>query len=379
MVFGNIKYKRDKLVVVLDEKYKKKWLPRLVAWEMTPTCNLNCVHCRASSTMDRPCGELSTEESKKMIDEIGAFSSPVLIMTGGEPLLRTDLCELAVYAKEKGLKPVLATNGTLVDIPTAERLKEAGIMRTSISIDGATAEAHDSFRGQKGAFEGSIRGMRNLRKVGMPLQINTTITKRNIEEIPRIAKLALAEGASALHIFLLVPTGRGKEIEGDEISPKKYEEILNWFYDEQKELEINLKATCAPHYFRIMKQRAKAEGGMPANVQKHSGHHPGHPMQSMTKGCLGGSGFCFVSYKGDAMPCGYLPVSAGNVRVDGFEKVWYEGKIFQDLRDTSLLKGKCGACEYKNICSGCRARAYANDGDYLSEEPFCSYIPKSMA
>jgi len=365
-------------VVTIDEEYKKKWIPRLVAWEMTPACNLNCVHCRASATMDRPCGELSNAESKKMIDEIAAFSKPVLIMTGGEPMLRDDVYELASYAKDKGLKPVLATNGTLIDIEKAQKLKDAGIMRVSISLDGATAKAHDTFRGLDGAFVESLAGMRNLREVGMPLQINTTITKRNLDEIPKIANLALAEGASALHIFLLVPTGRGKEIEGDEIPPEEYEKVLNWFYDKQKVLEINLKATCAPHYFRIMRQRAKAEGGMPQNVKKHSGHHPGHPMEAMTKGCLGGSGFCFVSYKGDAMPCGYLPVSAGNVRELGFEKVWYGGKIFQDMRDTSLLKGKCGACEYKNICSGCRARAYANDGDYLSEEPYCSYIPMSM-
>jgi len=365
-------------VVVIDEAYKNKYKPRLIAWEMTPACNLNCVHCRASATTERPCGELSTAEAKKLIDEIAAFSSPVLIMTGGEPLLREDVFELAEYAGKKKLKPVLATNGTLVDPATAQKIKDAGILRVSVSIDGATAEAHDEFRGQQGSFEQTLTGLRNLRDIGVPLQINTTITKRNIAEIPRIAELAMAEGVSAIHIFLLVPTGRGKAIEGDEITPEEYEEILNWFYDKQKDLEINLKATCAPHYFRIMRQRAKAEGGMPENVKKHSGHHPGHPLEAMTKGCLGGSGFCFISYKGDTTPCGYLPVSAGNVREKTFDRVWYEGKIFQDMRDTSLLKGKCGKCEYKNICSGCRARAYANDGDYLSEEPFCSYIPRSM-
>ncbi len=340
--------------------------PRLVAWELTNACNLACIHCRASAIKEPSQDELSTAEAKHFVDELAEYK-PIIILTGGEPLLRADVYEIARYATGRGLRVVLATNGTLLTHEIARRLKEAGIQRVSISIDGATPHTHDTFRGEHGAFEAALRGIEILKQEGISFQINTTITKRNLDEIPRIYDLALDLKASALHIFLLVPTGRGEEIVEDEIPPQDYERVLNWFYDKSKYKKLQLKATCAPHYFRIMRQRAKAEG---ISITKET-----HGFEAMTKGCLGGSAFCFVSSKGDVYPCGYLPALAGNIRQKPFAMIWEKSHVFNDLRDPNRLKGKCGACEYRTVCGGCRARAYAATGDYLDEEPYCVYVP----
>ncbi|MDP2841941.1 MAG: heme b synthase [Candidatus Methanoperedens sp.] len=340
--------------------------PRLIAWELTNACNLACIHCRASAIKDPAPDELSAAEAKHFVDELIEYK-PIIILTGGEPLLRSDVYDIAQYASGHGLRVVLATNGTLLTPDIAKKLKDVGIQRVSISIDGSTKETHDIFRGETGAFEAVLRGIDILKNAGLSFQINTTITKRNLTEIPNIYELALELGASALHIFLLVPTGRGEEIESEEIPPEEYERVLNWFYDKSKTSRIQLKATCAPHYFRIMRQRAKAEG---IKITKET-----HGLEAMTKGCLGGSGFCFVSSKGDVYPCGYLPALAGNIRQKPFKMIWEKSKVFNDLRDTGKLKGKCGECEYRAVCGGCRARAYAQTGDYLDEEPYCMYVP----
>lgn len=343
--------------------------PRLIAWEITAACNLACKHCRGEATENVPCGELNTEEAKNFIDEITEIGKPILILSGGEPLVRDDIFELANYATSRELPVALATNGTLLTPTIANKIKENGIRRISISLDGSSSQSHDEFRGVEGAFEKSIKGIDIIKKEGIEFQINTTITKKNIDQIPQILKFAEDIGAQALHIFLLVPTGRGKYLENQEIPSIEYERILNWFYEQQKNTSIQLKATCAPHYFRIMRQRAKKEG-IKVTVKTHG-------YEAMTKGCLGGTGFCFVSSTGDVSPCGYLPVVAGNIRDNSFKDIWTKAKIFNDLRDTSNLKGKCGQCEFKNVCSGCRARAYAATGDYLAEEPYCIYAPKS--
>jgi heme b synthase len=340
--------------------------PRLVAWELTGACNLKCKHCRGSSTEIPDPDELSTDEAFCLIDEIADFASPILILSGGEPLMRDDVYEIAEYGVGKGLRVVLATNGTPVTRDVAERLKDAGISRISVSIDGSDAKTHDAFRGMPGAFDGAMRGISEIRKAGISLQINTTISKQNIDEIPRILDLSTELGADALHIFLLVPTGRGQE--EDEIPPAEYERVLNWFYDQRGKVGIQLKATCAPHYFRIMRERVKAEGTT-VSVATHG-------FEAMTKGCLAGTGFCFISRTGGVYPCGYLPVLAGNIRETSFEEIWDHALVFQDLRDEGKLKGKCGICEYKRVCGGCRARAYSATGDYLAEEPYCIYQPR---
>ena len=340
--------------------------PRLIAWELTNACNLACIHCRASAIKDPAPDELSTTEAKHFVDELIEYK-PIIILTGGEPLLRSDVYDIAQYASGHGLRVVLATNGTLLTPDIARHLKEVGIQRVSISIDGSTKETHDIFRGEPGAFDGAMCGINMLKNEGISFQINTTITKRNLTQIPNIYDLALELGASALHIFLLVPTGRGEEIESEEIPPQEYERVLNWFYDKSRTSRIQLKATCAPHYFRIMRQRAKAEG---IKITRET-----HGLEAMTKGCLGGSGFCFVSSIGNVYPCGYLPALAGNIRQKPFKFIWEKSKVFNDLRDPGMLKGKCGDCEYRAVCGGCRARAYASTGDYLEEEPYCMYVP----
>lgn len=340
---------------------------RLIAWELTSACNLGCLHCRASATDVPAKNEMSLDEAMRFIDNVVTFAKPVVILSGGEPMLRfEEVCELSRYSTEKGLRVVLASNGTLLSLDRARMLVVSGIQRVSISLDGANAASHDSFRGLEGAFAGAMSGIGVLKEAGLPFQINTTITKRNLSEIQEIVNLAVTLGASALHVFLLVPTGRGKQIEGDEISPQEYENVLNWFYKvgANNHLPIHLKATCAPHYFRI------AHVGATRRVARAA-----HDFESMTRGCLGGVGFCFISSQGDVQPCGYLPVVAGNVRKEKFSDIWQKSELFTNLRDLTKLKGKCGYCEYKVVCGGCRARAYVQSGDYMGEEPYCVYKP----
>jgi heme b synthase len=341
--------------------------PRLVAWELTRACNLACRHCRADAVTNLDPNELTTDEAKNFIDQLVEYGKPILIMTGGEPLLRDDCYELAQYGTDNDLRVVLATNGTFVTPEIAALLKDVGIQRISVSIDGLDAKTHDDFRCEQGSFDAALIGIQHIKDAGIGFQINTTITKRNIDQIPGILDLAVCLEAEALHIFLLVPTGRGKEIEDDEIPPKEYERVLNWFYNQRNKVPLQLKATCAPHYFRIMRQRAKEEG---IKITRET-----HGLEAMTKGCLGGSGFCFVSHIGEVYPCGYLPALAGNIREQSFRDIWVGSKVFNNIRDLNKLKGKCGICEYKAVCMGCRARAYAATGDYMSEEPYCVYVP----
>ncbi len=378
--------------------------PRLVFWESTAGCNLACIHCRRITVADQLLPQdLSTQESFDLIDQIAAFGRPIFVLSGGEPLFRSDIFDIARHAADAGLIVALATNGTLIDAETAGKIKEAGIRRVSISFDGADAETHDIFRGQ-GAFDLAIAGMGHLRDIGVPYQINTTVARHNVHQMPESLTLAKGLGAVALHLFLLVPVGCGVEIADDQqISASEYENVLNWMYDAEIEGGIELKATCAPHYFRIVRQRQVEErrqgifrerpqsmhrqkhagGGHPGSGQGHPGGngHPGgrHAMNAMTKGCLAGTGVVFVSHRGEIFPCGYLPLEAGNIRREPFQKIWEQSPLFTDLREPDLLGGKCGICEFKRICSGCRARAYGMTMDYLGEEPFCTYEPRELA
>lgn len=339
----------------------------MIAWEVTRSCNLNCVHCRAAAHLGPYPGELSTEKCLALIDEIAAVSAPVIILTGGEPLLRPDIFDLASYGTKKGLRMVMATNGTLVDESVARNMIAGGIQRVSISIDGKDAHSHDAFRGEPGAFAGAMRGIDAMKSVGMEFQINTTITTANLHEIKDIHDLVLKLGAAAHHIFLLVPTGRGKDLARQAITAADYEETLKWFHRESLTCAIQLKATCAPHYFRIMHQN-KIKGVQP--VRKAGGH-----FHESTRGCLGGISFCFISHIGQVQPCGYLEFSCGNVQKQSFSEIWESSEVFCNLRDFSKYGGKCGRCEFIKVCGGCRARAYEATGDYLAEEPLCLYQP----
>lgn len=343
--------------------------------------------------------DLSTEEGFKLIDQIVEFSNPILVLSGGEPLYRRDIFDLATYGINKGLRLSLATNGTLIDSKMADKIRDTGFARVAISLDGGNAATHDKFRAIPGSFNKALDGIKNLIDRGVSAQINTTIAKHNYKELPEILDLALKLGVDALHTFLLVPVGCGVDIAEDQmVSADVYEEILNWFYDQSKLHPIDLKATCAPHYFRVRAERILEEkkAGLkptpfiPHGTRLKAGHvdkvtipksagaavkASTHGLSAMTKGCLAGTGVCFISHKGEVFPCGYLPAKAGDVRKEQFKDIWHFSKVFGNLRNPDLLKGKCGICEFKHICLGCRARAYSATGDYLDEEPFCSYNP----
>ena len=357
---------------------------RMVAWEVTRSCNLACGHCRASALCGPYEGELGTEKCLRLLDEIAAVGKPVIILTGGEPLLRADIYEIAAYGDRLGLRMVLATNGTFVTEAVAKKLIESGIRRVSISLDGPDAASHDAFRGVPGAFAEALAGIEALKKAGLEFQINTTITQVNLAQIREIHDLAHRIGAAAHHIFLLVPTGRGRELADQAITPLAYEETLNWFYEEGLGCGIQLKATCAPHYFRIFHQRQKERRGAtgkPLSAGAATGKPSagreggGHLLNAMTRGCLGGISFCFISHTGQVQPCGYLELDCGQVTEKNFSEIWSGSDIFRNLRDLGLYEGKCGRCEFLKVCGGCRARAYEMTGDYLAEEPLCIYEP----
>ncbi len=381
--------------------------PRLVFWETTAGCNLSCIHCRRMTVADQLVPQdLTTQESFTLVDQIAAFARPILVLSGGEPLFRPDIYDIAAHATGRGLIVALATNATLIDAEVARRIKESGVRRVSVSFDGADAATHDIFRG-KGAFDRTLGGIEHLRSVGVPFQINTTVARHNVHQMPATLKMAKDLGSQALHLFLLVPVGCGVEIAEDaQITSTEYEAVLNWMYDAEMEGGIELKATCAPHYFRIARQRQAEERRQgiirerPASHRRqegaggHPGGHPtghpggnGHPggedaraaMSAMTKGCLAGTGVCFVSHRGEVFPCGYLPLEAGNVRRQPFQEIWEGSQLFAELRDPELLGGKCGLCEFKRVCGGCRARAYGMTQEYLGEEPFCTYEPRVKA
>ena len=347
--------------------------PKWIAWETTRRCNLKCVHCRSSSEMEaleHP--DFSLKEAKDIIDKIVSYSNPVLVLSGGEPLLREDIFDIAQYGTDKGLRMCIATNGTLVTDEVCMKMKETSIRMVSLSIDGATAETHDDFRNQKGAFDGTIRAIELLKKYDIPFLVNSSFTVRNRHEIPEIYKLVKRLGATAWYMFMIVPTGRGEEIMEELIPEDVYNEILEWHYEmEKQEEELLVRPTCAPHYYRITRQKAKEEGkSVKQRTLKFS--------TGGSKGCLAGQLICLIDVDGEVLPCSYFPKSAGNIKQSDFKEIWEESELFLELRDFKSYKGSCGNCEYVNVCGGCRARSYAMTGDYLAEEPFCSYIPKKL-
>jgi heme b synthase len=345
--------------------------PRLVAWEITRGCNLNCVHCRAAAQRGPYPGELDTEKCFRILEEIREVGEPIIILTGGEPLLRGDVFDLATHGTGLGLRMVMATNGTLLTPDVVQKMKGSGIKRVSISLDGATAEQHDRFRKVEGAFDGAMGGIDLLRAAGVEFQINTTVTRHNVAVIEDILNLSVRLGAVAHHIFLLVPTGRAKEMVNQEIEAAEYEKLLRWFYRMRDQTPLHLKATCAPHYYRILRQEAKRKG---EEVKFEN-----YGLDAVTRGCLGGTSFCFISYEGIVQPCGYLDVNCGDLRRSGFRAVWEGSPVFAKLRTPSAYEGKCGICEYQRFCGGCRARAYEATGDFMGEEPLCAYQPKAAA
>lgn len=359
------------------KEYGPRQMLRLLFWESTIRCNLTCAHCRRVESDDTAHRDLSTEQAKDLIEQLaelgrGQPMMPVLVFSGGEPLCRDDLFELIGFAKSLGITPALATNGTLVDATVAGQIRDSGVARVSVSLDGATTEVHDQLRQLVGSFERAIEGIGYLREAKVPFQINITLTKHNAGQLEDIYELAKSLGAVAVHIFMLVPVGCGQSLaETDMLSPEEYEKKLLEISALDGQSEIQMKVTCGPHYERVIRQeglhnsRPKTDGAVPGR----SGHG------RASKGCLAGLGVLFVGHQGDVFPCGYLPVHCGNVLEQKLSDIWYKSEDLAKMRDTDALEGKCGFCGYRQVCGGCRGRAYAATGNYMAEEPFCAYIP----
>ncbi len=323
----------------------------IVSWNSTNQCNMFCDHCYRDAGAKAD-SELSTMEAKKMLDEIAQAGFKIMIFSGGEPLMRNDIVELVAHASSLGLRPVFGTNGSLITKDLAKQLKDAGAMGIGISLDSMDPEKHDKLRKYKGAWKEAVRGMENCKEVGLPFQIHTTVMDWNKDEIIDLTDFAVEIGAVAHHIFFLVPTGRGVNIEQETLRAKEYEELLNIIQDKTEKVDIEIKPTCAPQFMRIAKQRGqKVRFG---------------------RGCLAGTSYCIIGPRGDVQPCAYLNIPIGNVKEKPFNVLWEESDVFKELR-TMDYEGGCGECGFKKVCGGCRARAYFYHGSYMAEEPWCLY------
>jgi len=336
-------------------------LPRLIAWEVTRHCLLACKHCRAAAQSTPDPGELTTDECFRLLDNIASFAKPIIILTGGEPMLRPDVYDIAARASSLGLSVAMAPCGVLINDETAARMVQSGVKRISLSLDGVTAQSHDGFRGVDGAFDACLRGIEAAKRAGLDFQVNTTVSKHNLAELHAILDLAVRLGASVFNPFLLVPTGRGKNLADQELTSQQYEQTLQWLAERQNHPDIQIRVTCAPHYQRIVRQ-------LPA--RSSSDRSPA--------GCMGGKSFAFISHRGKVQICGFLDVECGDVRRENynFRKIWDTSDVFLRVRDVNSYGGRCGYCEFRKVCGGCRARAYALTGDFLAEEPYCIYQPK---
>jgi radical SAM protein len=348
--------------------------PFIAIWEVTQACDLACVHCRASAQPERHPMELSTEEGKHLIDQIAALKVPVFVLTGGDPLKRPDLFELIGHARTVGVRVSLTPSATpLLTRETIVRLKEAGLARLAVSMDGAYAETHDAFRGMAGSFARTLDAIRWANEIGLPVQINTTFSRRNIAEIDAIVAQMEILRIALWSVFFLVPTGRGKL--NDLLNADEFEQVFAKLYSLSKTASFDIKTTEAQHYRRYLLQRRVAErkSGIEVVVTQE---RTADAIGRAPRGLNDGKGFVFISHTGEVFPSGFMPLSAGNIRQQELAEIYCDSPLFQGLRDTSKLEGKCGACEFKEICGGSRARAHALTGNPYGEEPCCSYIPK---
>ena len=324
----------------------------IVSWNTTNACNMYCDHCYRDAGCKAE-EELSTAEAKTLLEQIARAGFKIMIFSGGEPLMRPDIVELVAYAASLGPRPVFGTNGTLITLEMAQKLKAAGAMGMGISLDSMDREKHNKFRKFPGAWEGAVQGMRNCRAAGLPFQIHTTVMEWNNHELEDLTDFAVAEGAVAHHFFFLVPTGRAKTIEAESLRAEAYEDTLTRIMKKQQEVEIELKPTCAPQFLRIA-----AQMGLKTRFRR---------------GCLAGTAYCIISPRGKVQPCAYLNMELGDVRQTPFDEIWKNSEVLNKLR-TLEYSGGCGSCEYKRACGGCRARAaYYHEGDYMAEEPWCLY------
>ena len=327
--------------------------PRVVAWEVTRRCPLACRHCRAGAADRAFDDELTTDECFRILDALGSFSRPMIIWTGGEPMYRKDILRLVNRAVELGMRSVMAPCGMLVTRDSLLRLQDAGVMACSFSLDGATAETHDAFRGVQGAFAHVTKAMEIASAIGMPFQVNCTVSKRNLSELPAILETAARFGARTLDLFFLVPVGRGRELADLALSADEMERTLGWAFEMDRKGPVAVRETCAPQAVRIWENLARP------------GRHPA--------GCMGGRGFVFISHRGVLQPCGFLDLPCADLRaVDmDFAKAYTESPVFAQLRNPNLLGGTCGKCRFRFECGGCRARSFAATGDFLAGDASC--------
>lgn len=350
--------------------------PFTIAWEVTRACAFACVHCRADAQHRADPNELNTEESLRLIDRIKDFGNPILIFTGGDPMMRKDLFELIAFATQKGLRCSLTPTATA--LPTPERMqkaREAGIRRIALSLDAPTAVAHDAFRQVPGSWQRTINILRNAQSAGLSAQVNTTVSTYNVNLLADMVPFIQEVGAVQWSVFFLVPTGRAQM--QWMISPEEHERVFHWLYDLSKTAPFDIKATAAPMYRRVAIERRIAEQGNSSPVTfQGAGFQYADGLNRPTRGVNDGNGFLFISHIGEIQPSGFLPITAGNVRTDDVVEVYRHSKLFTELRNPDMIKGRCGICEYRDVCGGQRGRAYGITGDYLETDPACSYIPK---
>ncbi len=349
--------------------------PFTVAWEITRACALACRHCRAEAQPRRDPRELSTDEGFRLIDDLVAIGRPILIITGGDPMMRPDLFDFIGYASGHGLRVALSPTATALVTPERlQRAREAGVSRTQISLDGSTPAVQDSFRGREGSFQRTLEILDDIRSLGMSLQVGTTVSRYNLDDLQGIADLVARYGAVMWSLFFLVPTGRGR-VE-DMISAEEHERVFNWLYDLSQNAPFDVRTTAAQHYRRVVIQRRRREGAPgSALTVTGAGYSFADGLGQSRRGVNDGNGFAFVSHTGDVCPSGFLPLPAGNVREQSFIDIYRDSALFRELRDYGGLKGKCGACDFREVCGGSRARAFAVTGDYLESDPYCLYQP----
>lgn len=347
--------------------------PFVLIWEVTQACDLTCEHCRADAQPERHPDELTTEEGFKLLEEAVEFGQgQIVVLSGGDPLKRDDIFDFVEHGTDIGLRMTMTPSGTnSLTHDAIERLKDSGLRRIALSIDGAGQKLHDAFRGEEGSFDQTIRAAKNSRDADIPLQINTTVCQQTVDQLPEIRELVSELGAVLWSVFFLVPVGRGAVL--DQITPERAEEVMEWLHDVNSESDFGIKTTEAPHFRRVGVQQRQESGqrgdkasSEPTSTSDRIGRRTG---------ITAGDGFAFVSHTGEIFPSGFLPASAGNVRDESLVNVYRNSEMFKSLRDKDNLKGKCGECEYRNLCGGSRSRAYATTGDVLESDPLCSYVP----
>jgi len=351
--------------------------PFTIAWEVTRACAYACVHCRADAMHTPDSNELNTEEALHLIDRLAEFGSPILVFTGGDPMMRRDLHQLIAYATQKGLRCSLTPTATA--LPTTARLekvREAGIRRIALSLDAPRPEIHDRFRQVPGSWQRTMDILHRAQGIGLSVQVNTTVAKHNVDILDEMIPFLQEVGAVQWSLFFLVPTGRAQT--SNMISAEEHERVFNWLYDLSKDAPFDIKSTAAPMYRRVAIERKRAEQGSDKPVTfQGAGFQYADGLNRPTRGVNDGNGFLFISHIGDIQPSGFLPLTAGNVRTDNVIDVYRHSQLFTDLRSPDKIKGRCGVCEYRDVCGGQRGRAYGITGDYLESDPACVYIPNA--